>query len=72
MATILTENVAADYADAVRQDPNFALAWARLAVIRSFLYFNGLDRTINTPQAVKEAVDRAQLLAPDAGNRGSL
>jgi TolB-like protein/Tfp pilus assembly protein PilF len=59
--------VASDYAEAVRLDPNFALAWARLAVIRSFLYFNGLDRNINTPQAVREAVDRAQALAPDAG-----
>ncbi len=25
-------------------DPNFALAWARLAVMRSFLYFNMVDR----------------------------
>jgi TolB-like protein/Flp pilus assembly protein TadD len=59
--------VARDYAEAVQLDPKFALAWARLAVIRSFLYFNAVDRNTNTPEAVKEAVDRARSLAPDAG-----
>jgi TolB-like protein/class 3 adenylate cyclase/Tfp pilus assembly protein PilF len=61
------KEVARDYAEAVQQDPKFALAWARLAVIRSFLYFNAVDRNTNTPEAVKEAVDRARSLAPDAG-----
>jgi hypothetical protein len=32
-----------DYAEAVRLDPNFALAWGRLAAVRSFLYFNRLQ-----------------------------
>ena len=48
-------------------DPNFALAWARLSVIRSFLYFNSIDLTTNSAAAVKEAADRAMALAPEAG-----
>src|SRR5262249_197722 len=56
-----------DYAEAVRLDPNFALAWARLAALRSFLYFNRIEPTTNTAAAVKEAADRAIALAPEAG-----
>jgi TolB-like protein/Tfp pilus assembly protein PilF len=56
-----------DYAEAVRLDPNFALAWGRLAAVRSFLYFNRLELNTNTPAAVKEAADRAMALAPEAG-----
>src|SRR5437763_4754275 len=59
--------VATDYAEAVRLDPKFALAWARLAVIRSFLYFNRIEPNTNTAEAVKEAADRAMALAPEAG-----
>ena len=59
--------VATDYAEAVRLDPKFALAWARLAVIRSFLYFNRIEPNANTAEAVKEAADRAMALAPEAG-----
>jgi TolB-like protein/Tfp pilus assembly protein PilF len=55
------------YAKAVQLDPKFALAWARLAVLRSFLYFNSVDRSVNTPAAVKEAADHAMALAPEAG-----
>ena len=55
------------YAEAVASDPNFGLAWARLAVLRSFLYFNAVDRNTNTPAAVQAAADRAMSLAPDAG-----
>jgi TolB-like protein/Tfp pilus assembly protein PilF len=58
---------ARNYAQAVQLDPNFALAWARLAVVRSFLFFNSVDSTTNSPAAVKEAADRAMSLAPDAG-----
>jgi TolB-like protein/Tfp pilus assembly protein PilF len=58
--------VATDYVEAVRLDPKFALAWARLAVIRSFLYFNRIEPRTNTAAAVKEAVDRAMTLAPEA------
>src|SRR5437899_95364 len=59
--------VATDYAEAVRLDPKFALAWARLAVIRSFLYFNRIDPNTNSAAAVKEAADRAMALSPEAG-----
>ena len=58
---------ATDYAEAVRLDPNFALAWARLASVRSFLYFNGIEPNTNTAAAVKEAADRAMAVAPEAG-----
>jgi TolB-like protein/Tfp pilus assembly protein PilF len=61
------QQVAADYARAVQLDPNFALAWARLAVVRSFLYFNTIDRATNSPAAVKEAADRAMALQPELG-----
>ena len=61
------QHAVAAYAQAVRLDPKFALAWARLAVFRSFLFFNTIDRTANTPAAVQEAADRAMALAPEAG-----
>src|SRR5262249_6249028 len=61
------QQAARSYVEAVHLDPNFALAWARLAVLRSFLYFNAVDRNTNTTAAVKEAADRAVALAPDAG-----
>jgi len=56
-----------DYTEAVRLDPNFALAWGRLAAVRSFLYFNRIELNTNTPAAVKEAADRSMALAPEAG-----
>jgi TolB-like protein/Tfp pilus assembly protein PilF len=61
------QQAARDYADAVQLDPKFALAWARLAVVRSFLYFNAIDVNTNSAGAVKEATDRAVALAPEAG-----
>jgi TolB-like protein/Flp pilus assembly protein TadD len=61
------QQAAREYAEAVRLDPNFAFAWARLAVIRSFLFFNAVDLNTNSAGAVKEAADRAISLAPDAG-----
>jgi TolB-like protein/Tfp pilus assembly protein PilF len=61
------QQAARDYVEAVQLDPNFAVAWARLAVMRSFLYFNAVDTNTNTAGAVKEAADRAIALAPEAG-----
>ena len=61
------QHAAAAYAQAVQLDPKFALAWARLAVLRSFLFFNTIERNVNTPAAVQEAADRAMALAPEAG-----
>ena len=39
----------ATYQHAVELDPNFALAWARMAILRSFLNFNAID--LNTYHA---------------------
>jgi TolB-like protein/Flp pilus assembly protein TadD len=61
------QQAARDYMEAVQLDPNFAFAWARLAVLRSFLFFNAVDQNTNTAGAVKEAADRAMALAPEAG-----
>src|SRR4029077_15707548 len=63
----VTKKVADLYAEAVRLDPQFALAWARLAVARSQLYFNGIDLDKNSAVAVKEAADRAMSLQPELG-----
>ncbi len=56
-----------NYRRAVELDPNFALAWARLAILRSFLNFNAIDLNMYTADSVKQAADRAMALAPDAG-----
>ncbi len=55
------------YQKAVELDPKFALALARIAVLRSFLYFNGLDLKVNSAATVKQDVDKLMTLAPDAG-----
>jgi TolB-like protein/Tfp pilus assembly protein PilF/class 3 adenylate cyclase len=55
------------YSETVRLDPQFALAWARLSVARSQLYFNGIDPQTNTGAAVKEGADRALALQPELG-----
>ena len=61
------EDSAAAYAEAVELDPGFALAWAHLGIVRSFLYYNGINRDVNSAAAVKEAADRAIALAPELG-----
>ena len=61
------QKAAVAYGEAVTLDPNFALAWARLGLIRSFLYYNGVDRTTNSAAAVQEAADQALALAPGLG-----
>lgn len=61
------QQVANEYLTAAQLDPNFALAWARMASVRSFLYFNAVDRATNSAAAVKEAADRAFALAPELG-----
>ncbi len=61
------QNAATAFEEAVQLDPDFALAWARLALVRSFLYYNGLDRNANSAAAVKQAADRALTLAPELG-----
>ena len=61
------QEAGAAYVEAVLLDPNFAVAWARLSLIRSFLYSSGIDREANSATAVKEAADRAMALQPDVG-----
>lgn len=56
-----------NYQRAVELDPDFALAWARMAILRSFLNFNAIDLNTYTPDSVKQASDRAMALASDAG-----
>ena len=56
---------AADYAESVRLDPGFALAWARLARTQAFLHFNGIDLSSNSPAAIKQAADTSRALQPE-------
>jgi eukaryotic-like serine/threonine-protein kinase len=58
---------AIDFYDlAVRLDPNFALAWARLSGAHALLYFNRGDTTAARRGAAKEALENAQKLQPDS------
>jgi serine/threonine protein kinase/Flp pilus assembly protein TadD len=61
------QEAGAAYAEAVLLDPNFALAWARLGLVRSSLYVTGVDRNANSATTVKEAADRAIELGPYLG-----
>jgi len=49
---------------AVRLDPNFALAWARLSGVHALLYSNRRDTTAARRDAAKEALENAQKLQP--------
>jgi len=51
---------------AVRLDPNFALAWARLSGVHALLYSNRADTTTARRDAAKEALENAQKLQPDS------
>jgi TolB-like protein/class 3 adenylate cyclase/predicted Zn-dependent protease len=51
---------------AVRLDPNFALAWARLSGVHSLLYSNRRDTTVARRDAAKEALENAQKLQPNS------
>jgi len=53
------------YAEAVRLDPNYALAWANLANMQGYLYFNGVDPDRYTVETIKHATDMALKLQPD-------
>jgi tetratricopeptide (TPR) repeat protein len=58
---------AIDFYDlAVRRDPNFALAWARLSGVHALLYSNRRDTTIARRDAAKAALENAQRLQPDS------
>jgi len=51
---------------AVRLDPKFALAWARLSGVHALLYSNRADTTAARRDAAKEALENAQKLQPNA------
>jgi TolB-like protein/predicted Zn-dependent protease len=58
---------AIDFYDlAVRLDPNFALAWARLSGVHALLYSNRRDTTVARRGAAKAALENAQKLQPNA------
>jgi TolB-like protein/Tfp pilus assembly protein PilF len=58
---------AIDFYDlAVRLDPNFALAWARLSGAQALLYVNRRDTTAARRDAAKKALENAQKLQPNA------
>lgn len=57
---------AIDFYDlAVRIDPNFALAWARLSGVHALLYSNRRDTTAARRDSAKEALENAQKLQPN-------
>lgn len=58
--------IAAAFQRAVKLDPSFSAAWARLASIDSQLHFYLIDYTPARLAQAKEALERAQSLAPNA------
>ena len=63
----LTRKAAGFYERAVRLDPNFALAWARLSRVNAHLYFSGqVETTSDQREAAKRALDNAQKLEPNS------
>ena len=59
-----TRKVAAAYAEAVRLDPQFALAWAERVRVEGYLYFNNVDTDTITAESLKLATDTALRLQP--------
>ena len=55
------------YGEAVKRDPDFALAWARLAEIDSRMYQRHIDRGPALAAAASHAAGQALKLAPDSG-----
>jgi len=56
-----------NYAEAVRLDPAFALAWAHLSIIKSYMYFTLMDRSPELLEQARQAADTAQKLRPEMG-----
>jgi len=59
-----SRQAAAAYAEAVRQDPQFAAAWAQLAIVTGYMYFNNVDTDKYSAQSIKLAADNALRLQP--------
>lgn len=62
----LPEKVISAYEQAVKLDPAFALAWARLSRLNANLYFGNYDTTAPRRDAAKRALDEAQKLQPNS------
>jgi len=54
------------FGEAVQIDPGFALAWAKLSIIHSSIYWMGRDRTAQRLAEARKALDKAGALDPDA------
>ncbi len=59
------ELAVAGYEEAVRLDPDFALAWARLGRSHAFIHHLHLDLSTDRRQLARQAIERAIELAPD-------
>jgi eukaryotic-like serine/threonine-protein kinase len=57
-------NASTFFKRAISLDSTFALAWARLSLVNSSVYFNGTPSTARSDVA-RHAADRARALAPD-------
>jgi TolB-like protein/tetratricopeptide (TPR) repeat protein/class 3 adenylate cyclase len=53
------------YQEAVKLDPTFVLAWARLSSVQSGEYWTGLDPTPARLAAAKDSLDHARALDPN-------
>jgi len=53
------------YQEAVKLDPNFVLAWARLSSVQSNSYWLGLDPSLAALAAAKDSLDHAVALDPN-------
>lgn len=56
------ESAARSFEEAVRLDPNFALAWAYLSAVESSFYWSGNDHSAARLAAAKNALDHAMAL----------
>src|SRR5437870_5254420 len=59
------ERTIQSYQEAVKLDPSFALAWARLSFVQSGSYWIGHDPSPGRLAAAKDAADRALALDPN-------
>jgi TolB-like protein/class 3 adenylate cyclase/Flp pilus assembly protein TadD len=58
------ERTIQSYQEAVKLDPNFALAWARLSCVQSDSYWMGFDPSPTRLAAAKDSLDHALALDP--------
>ncbi|MFL6515655.1 MAG: tetratricopeptide repeat protein [Chthoniobacterales bacterium] len=54
------------YAEAVRLDPNFALAWAHGSIVDGLIYLQAIDHTTERLAATLRGADMAMRLAPES------